>query len=273
MENQKEGKTCHKEALKGDFGATLNNINGGLECPAYKGGWHADAIKLRLNRYCQSAHHMGMATLSSLEGCKGMADSYTDCLGDGTCPYCEQYYKGVNPEKFASALAEEGSKFVSDDTTGSNGGSDTVGKGPAPVVTVGKPPTVKPTTRSVPAKPKPASPPQTRSPSANVGVEDALFYAKRDIDTKIFVYESGWSDWLPSTQYRFDGFLKGLQVMYLEGVGDLKFYLGEDVSGDEGVVMGLVNIAAFLAQSMKETIKYNACDEVSQGKCVFYLDV
>jgi hypothetical protein len=38
MENQKEGSTCHKEVLKGDFGGALNNINGGLECPAYKGG-------------------------------------------------------------------------------------------------------------------------------------------------------------------------------------------------------------------------------------------
>jgi hypothetical protein len=38
MENQKEGSTCHKEAMKGDFGGALNNINGGLECPTYKGG-------------------------------------------------------------------------------------------------------------------------------------------------------------------------------------------------------------------------------------------
>jgi hypothetical protein len=43
--------------------------------------------------------------------------------------------------------------------------------------------------------------------------------------------------------------------MYLESVGDMTFYLGEDVSGVEGVKVGLVNIAAFLAQSMKETIK------------------
>ncbi|ACI64550.1 protein glycoside hydrolase, family 19 domain-containing protein, partial [Thalassiosira pseudonana CCMP1335] len=32
MESEKEGTTCHKEALKGDFGGTLNTINGGLEC-------------------------------------------------------------------------------------------------------------------------------------------------------------------------------------------------------------------------------------------------
>ena len=91
MENQKEGSTCHKEALKGDFGGTLNNINGGLECPAYKGGWHASAIKMRLNRYCHAASELGMPSISSLDGCKGMTDSFEECLADGECPFCEQY--------------------------------------------------------------------------------------------------------------------------------------------------------------------------------------
>eukprot|EP00579_Thalassiosira_antarctica_P011373 CAMPEP_0201918770 /NCGR_PEP_ID=MMETSP0903-20130614/7834_1 /ASSEMBLY_ACC=CAM_ASM_000552 /TAXON_ID=420261 /ORGANISM="Thalassiosira antarctica, Strain CCMP982" /LENGTH=1230 /DNA_ID=CAMNT_0048455143 /DNA_START=36 /DNA_END=3725 /DNA_ORIENTATION=+ len=124
-----------------------------------------------------------------------------------------------------------------------------------------KRPTVSPTARAVPTTPNPTLPPNTRSPSANLGIEDALEFAKKDINRKLFVYQSGWSDWIPSTQYRYDGFLRGLQVMYLEGVGDMTFYLGEDVSGMEGTKVGLVNIAAFLSQSMKETIKYNACDE------------
>ena len=63
--------------------------------------------------------------------------------------------------------------------------------------------------------------------------------------------------------------------MYLEGVGDLSFYLGEDAVGEQGTVIGLVNIAAFLAQSMKETIKYDACDEnnwdVIDGKFISFL--
>jgi len=49
--------------------------------------------------------------------------------------------------------------------------------------------------------------------------------------------------------------------MYLEGINDMSFYLGDDVPGEEGTKIGLVNIAAFLAQSMKETIKYDSCDE------------
>jgi len=56
-------------------------------------------------------------------------------------------------------------------------------------------------------------------------------------------------------------FFKGLQVMYTTGVAGKKFYIGDETSN--GYLYGLVNIAAFLAQAMKETIKYNACDENS----------
>lgn len=49
--------------------------------------------------------------------------------------------------------------------------------------------------------------------------------------------------------------------MYNEGVANKFFYMGDDSA--YGHLYGLVNIAAFLAQSMKETIQYNACDENS----------
>ncbi len=133
---------------------------------------------------------------------------------------------------------------------------------PTPGPTPG--PTVSPTPRLEPTTPTPTLPPQTRSPSANAGLEDALDNAAQDMNDKLFIFQSGWSDWLPSTQYRYDGFIKALRIMYLEGVGGQKFYVGEDVAGKEGVKVGLVNIAAFLAQSMKETIKYDACDEVGR---------
>jgi hypothetical protein len=59
--------------------------------------------------------------------------------------------------------------------------------------------------------------------------------------------------------------MESLYVMATEGVTGKKFYIGEsDV--ENGHVFGLVNIAAFLAQSMKETIRYDAC-----GKCLFGL--
>jgi len=46
-------------------------------------------------------------------------------------------------------------------------------------------------------------------------------------------------------------------MMASKGVGTLKLWLGE---GSQHTY-GLVNIAAFLAQCMQETIQYNACDE------------
>ncbi|KAL9184328.1 hypothetical protein ACHAXT_002414 [Thalassiosira profunda] len=97
MENLKEETTCHIEALKhGDFGGTLNNINGGLECPAYHGGWHGEAIKLRLNRYCKASSVLGLESILIFEGCKGLNNSFAECLGDGTCPDCAQYDDGTS---------------------------------------------------------------------------------------------------------------------------------------------------------------------------------
>eukprot|EP00804_Cyclotella_cryptica_P029048 CCRYP_005254-RA/>CCRYP_005254-RA protein AED:0.00 eAED:0.00 QI:1328/1/1/1/1/1/2/88/859 len=94
MENEKEGDTCHKEALKHNFGGTLNVINGGLECPAYAGGWHHKAVKLRINRYCHAASLLSLSELGAMSGCKGMDDSLDECLNDGSCPFCEQYGDG-----------------------------------------------------------------------------------------------------------------------------------------------------------------------------------
>lgn len=122
------------------------------------------------------------------------------------------------------------------------------------------------------------APTQTRPPSSNAAVEDALFYAAHDMDTKLFVVktdggggggESEGNDgveegWRQSKLYRFHGFIAGLRMAYTEGVAGMTFYLGDDDAGaddEESTVVGLVNIAAFLAQSMKETIKYDACDE------------
>ena len=86
--------------------------------------------------------------------------------------------------------------------------------------------------------------------------------AKDEIDNKLFLYQTPGYQWIPSSVYRYDDFKDSLYVMATEGVAGKKFYIGEpDV--DNGHVYGLVNIAAFLAQSMKETIKYDACDENS----------
>ena len=50
--------------------------------------------------------------------------------------------------------------------------------------------------------------------------------------------------------------------MHNPGVGDMRLWLGDENAVDElRTQYALVHLAAFLAQSMKETIKYDACDE------------
>ena len=92
-------------------------------------------------------------------------------------------------------------------------------------------------------------------------VEQVLQQARSAIDNKLFLYQNPTMQWEPSSVYRYDGFLAGLRVMYMDGVANKQYYMGD--SSTNGPLYGLVNIAAFLAQSMKETIKYDACDENS----------
>eukprot|EP00485_Elphidium_margaritaceum_P006056 CAMPEP_0202699996 /NCGR_PEP_ID=MMETSP1385-20130828/13207_1 /ASSEMBLY_ACC=CAM_ASM_000861 /TAXON_ID=933848 /ORGANISM="Elphidium margaritaceum" /LENGTH=885 /DNA_ID=CAMNT_0049357093 /DNA_START=101 /DNA_END=2758 /DNA_ORIENTATION=+ len=96
-------------------------------------------------------------------------------------------------------------------------------------------------------------------------VEKVLSSAESELDSDIFIYEAAVGVWLQSDVYRFDGFISGLRTMYETGVSGNTFYLGSDfdtsTNAANGYKYGLVNIAAFLAQSMKETIRYNACDE------------
>lgn len=51
--------------------------------------------------------------------------------------------------------------------------------------------------------------------------------------------------------------ITAVRLMATRGIGDQKLWLG----GEGQRNYGLVNIAAFLAQCMQETIQYNACDE------------
>jgi hypothetical protein len=89
--------------------------------------------------------------------------------------------------------------------------------------------------------------------------------AKTEIDGNLLLYQTPDFQWELSTIYRYDDLMESLTIMATEGVAGKTFYIGEDVENEH--VYGL-NIAAFLAQSMKETIQYDACDEnsVSQGQ-------
>jgi len=78
------------------------------------------------------------------------------------------------------------------------------------------------------------------------------------IDSSLFLYQGKE----PSKVYRYEGFISGLRIMVEDGVAGKQFYLGNG-DPDNGHLYGLVNIAAFIGQSMKETIQYDACDENS----------
>jgi hypothetical protein len=92
-------------------------------------------------------------------------------------------------------------------------------------------------------------------------VEAVLDASRETIDNHIFLYQKPDLSWEPSSVYRYRGFLDGLRVMYRTGVANRYFYLGPAGGAPRGHRYGLVNVAAFLAQSMKETIQYDACDE------------
>jgi hypothetical protein len=87
-----------------------------------------------------------------------------------------------------------------------------------------------------------------------------------DINSQLLLVETT-SGPAPSKIYKFKDLLEALPtVSDGEGIANEYFYLGEEQSssggnGDRGYEYGLVNLAAFLAQCMKETIKYDACDE------------
>jgi len=64
--------------------------------------------------------------------------------------------------------------------------------------------------------------------------------------------------WAPSQVYKSNDLYDAVKKMTEIGVGNLKLVGGQS---KEDANMALVNLAAFLAQSMHETIKYDACDE------------
>jgi len=74
----------------------------------------------------------------------------------------------------------------------------------------------------------------------------------------VFQYDTG-NGWAESDVYTWPDMVKSVQLMATTGIGSAKLWIGEGAT--DAFRYGLVNIAAFLAQCMQETIQYNACDE------------
>ncbi len=89
-----------------------------------------------------------------------------------------------------------------------------------------------------------------------------LLSVEEVINTEAFLYEISQGKYAPSTVYKWNDFLQGLSSMYNVGIAGKKLWLFDENADDEtNAKYAKVAIAAFLSQSMKETIRYNACDE------------
>lgn len=94
------------------------------------------------------------------------------------------------------------------------------------------------------------------------GIDDVLLGDPVPFDTTVLISQQPDLSWRPSTIYKWRDFVQAVQSMYVQGVGDYRLWMGDEGDpADKRAKYALVNLAAFLAQSMKETIRYDACDE------------
>ncbi|KAL7548905.1 hypothetical protein ACHAWF_012182 [Thalassiosira exigua] len=145
------------------------------------------------------------------------------------------------------------------------------------------PPTERPTKSPVPPTPRPTKitisqgpteapvsasaydylPVLPPTPWIPVDPGDALGHLRNRreyIEKSILISRDGEGSYHPSTLYTFDRFLSSLRTMAVDGFGaDFRFYLFQ---GDPNLYLyGLVNLAAFLANAMVESIDGDKCDE------------
>ena len=83
------------------------------------------------------------------------------------------------------------------------------------------------------------------------------------MNNEVLLYDTG-TGFVPSTIYKWGDFLDALRVMHNSGVAGDTYWLYDDTDSEtKKSLYAKTAIAAFLAQSMQETIQYDACDENS----------
>lgn len=100
-------------------------------------------------------------------------------------------------------------------------------------------------------------------PSAETALINALNSMSDAFNTNLMISQYTKPDntvsWRSSSVYNFDDFITALSNVVKQGIGFQHFYAGD--TSANGLKYGLVNVAAFIAQCMAETIMYDACDE------------
>jgi len=126
----------------------------------------------------------------------------------------------------------------------------------APAVSTA-PTTASPTPELTATPTGPPSPP-TPAPSSSAGDRQVLEVLAGVDWSDILKAQQPDLSWKPSSVYKSADLILAVQKMIDVGVGQYKLLAGDS---DKNAQYALVNIAAFLAQSMHETIQYDACDE------------
>jgi hypothetical protein len=98
--------------------------------------------------------------------------------------------------------------------------------------------------------------------SGDPKIDMALLGNTAAFDAQVLLTQLPDMSWVPSTVYKWEDFLQALYVMHVHGVADMTYWLGDATDPPAArLKYALVNVAAFIGQAMKETIKYDACDE------------
>ena len=102
------GSTAHKQALKGNFGGTIEVLYGELECPAseWSSASHVDMVQERVAQICKTGSVLGVylemdkcGIPSDCLQCQGLREIYDSCTEESceACPTWTEYIRSSAP--------------------------------------------------------------------------------------------------------------------------------------------------------------------------------
>ena len=97
----------------------------------------------------------------------------------------------------------------------------------------------------------------TTNSTTLIDMVSQLDYVQGRIDTELLLYKTPQNVYEPSNVYKYVDMIQSLMVMSIDGVAGNTFFVGPEPTTtnpqqQDGHIYGLVNLAAFLAQSMSK---------------------